>query len=97
MAQVLVLTRQDGTTEKAHIGSPYLAVMFEKAHGREVKTSLDTSWLAFYDRHDRAPEDEAELLAWLKPFIDTDVVDLPVAEDPTVTENGSAPLSSLPS
>ena len=91
MAQVLVLTRQDGTTEVARIGSPYLAVMFEVAHkGRSAESALDNGWMAYYDLHDEPPPDRETLLEWLKQFIGTDITDY-VPPDPTeATANGTA-------
>jgi hypothetical protein len=95
MPQVLVLTRQDGTTEVANIGSPYLAVLFEQTFHREPEGAQDAAWMAFVDTHDRPPEDEAELLAWLKPFISNELADF--TPDPTAgTPNGIAPGDSLP-
>ena len=75
MAPVLVLTRRDGTTETAFIGSPYLAVLFEQEFHRSPDTSTDAGWMAFTDRHDRPPADNAELLAWLKQFVANEAVD----------------------
>lgn len=76
MAQVLVLQRRDGTTEIAHIGSPYLAVIFERVFKREASTATDNAWIAFFDAHDRAPEADEELLEWLKQFVATDIEEL---------------------
>jgi hypothetical protein len=90
MADVLVLTRRDGTTEIAHIGSPFLAVLFEDTFHKAPDTAGDNGWMAFYDIHDRPPNDHDELLSWLKQFIATDVAKL----DPTGTvlpTNGTAP------
>jgi hypothetical protein len=93
VAQVLVLTRQDGTTEIAHLGSPYLAVLFEENFHRQPDTSTDAAWMAFVDKHDRPPNDNQELLAWLKQFISNEVADL--KPDPTqATANGTGPSSS---
>jgi hypothetical protein len=81
MADALQFTRRDGTTEIFHIGSPYLAVVFEDKFKRSAESANDNAWMAFYDEHDRAPNDHAELVAWLKPFIATDVIQL--TADPT--------------
>lgn len=90
MAQVLVLQRQDGTTETAHIGSPYLAVMFEDAHHRPVDTAEDNAWMAYFDLHNEPPPSGEVLREWLKQFIGTEIVDY--HPDPTtVTTNGSPP------
>ena len=91
MAQVLVLTRRDGSTEVAHIGSPFLAVMFEAAHkGRSAESAADNGWMAYYDLHGEAPPDRDTLLDWLKQFIGTDIADY-VPPDPTAaTANGTA-------
>jgi hypothetical protein len=90
VAQVLVLTRRDGTTEVSHIGSPYLAVQFERAHGRQPEGAADNGWMAFFDHHDRAPTDDAELLDWLRQFVATDTAEL--TPDPTATVGlGSSP------
>ena len=95
MAPVLVLTRRDGTTETAFIGSPYLAVLFEQEFHRSPDTSTDAGWMAFTDRHDRPPADNAELLAWLKQFVANEAVEFEA--DPTAaTANGSTPPDSLP-
>ena len=97
MAEVLVLTRQDGTTEIAHIGSPYLAVVFEETFHRTPDTATDAGWLAFYDLKDRPPENPDELKLWLKEFIGTDLGEYQ-PPDPTETAqtNGSGPDSSSP-
>jgi hypothetical protein len=84
MAEVLVLTRRDGTEQIAHIGSPYLAVLFERRFKRAAENATDNSWMAFYDAHDREPETDDELLEWLKQFVGTEVREL--------NPNGSAPL-----
>jgi hypothetical protein len=91
MADVLVLTRRDGTEQIAHIGSPYLAVMFERTFKRQADNATDNSWMAFYDAHDRAPESDDEMLDWLRQFVATEVRDL------RPNPNGSAaqPDSSL--
>jgi hypothetical protein len=89
MPQVLVLTRQDGTTEIAHIGSPYLAVQFELTFHREPSTATDAGWLAFTDRNDRPPSDDAELLAWLKPFVGIDTEEYRPPDPMAVATNGS--------
>jgi len=98
VAEVLVLTRQDGTTVKAFVGSPYLAVMFEKQFHRFPEGAQDAGWMAFYSLHDRPPETEEELLDWLKPFIALDSIEYE-PPDPTVTAppNGSEPDNSSPS
>jgi hypothetical protein len=90
MAKVLVLTREDGTEQIAHIGSPYLAVLFERRFKRAAENATDNSWMAFYDAHDRAPESDEELLEWLRQFVGSDTRDL-------ANPNGSAapPDSSL--
>jgi hypothetical protein len=96
MAQVLVLTRRDGTTETAHVGSPYLAVMFEEEFHRTPDTAKDSGWMAFYDIHDRPPADRDEMMAWLKQFVASDLGELE-AEDPTqVAPNGAEPVTSSP-
>lgn len=96
MAQVLVLTRRDGTTEIAHVGSPYLAVLFEDTFHRPSDGATDAGWMAFVDIHDRPPTDHAELLGWLKQFVASDLGELEV--DPTAaTANGTEPDSSSPS
>ena len=96
MAQVLVLQRRDGTTEVAHIGSPYLAVVFEDAHKHEPVSAADNGWMAYYDIHGEAPPDRAALLEWLKQFVGTEVAEF--TPDPTeATANGTAgPDSSSP-
>jgi hypothetical protein len=88
--QVLVLTHQDGTTEIAKIGAPYLAVLFERTFHRAPETAEDAAWLAFVDRHDdRPPEDQVELDTWLKPFIATEVGEWTPPDPTGATANGS--------
>jgi hypothetical protein len=94
MPPALVLTRRDGTTETAFIGSPYLAVLFERLFQRAPDTSADAAWLAFTDRHDRPPEDDDELDAWLKPFIANEAIDWKPPDPTTATANGSTPDDS---
>jgi hypothetical protein len=84
MAQVLVLTRQDGTTEEAHVGSPFLAVLFEDTFHRMPDGARDAGWMAFYDRHDRPPVDNEELMDWLRQFIGLESVEYQ-PPGPTVT------------
>jgi hypothetical protein len=98
MAQVLKLTRRDGSTEIAHIGSPYLAVIFEETFHHDPDGSLDNAWLAYFDIVGRAPADSEELKGWLRDFVGTDIAEY-VAPDPTVTAatNGSDSPDSLPS
>jgi len=92
MAEVLVLTRQDGTTEIAHIGSPFLAVVFEDAHNHAPESAADNGWMAYYDLNGEAPPTHEALLAWLKQFIGTEVAEF--SPNPTVTTNGAQPDSS---
>ena len=87
-----MLTRQDGSTETANIGSPYLAVLFEQHFHRGPEGAADAAWLAFVDRHDRPPQGEEELLAWLKPFVATDTAEF--TPDPTTASNGAQAVSS---
>ena len=97
VAQVLVLTRRDGTTEIAHIGSPFLAVLFEETFNHEAVSAHDNAWLAFYDAHDRAPTDDPELMEWLRQFVATDIAEFKPELDPTqAPSNGTEPLSSSP-
>jgi hypothetical protein len=96
MAEVLVLTRRDGSTEVAHIGSPFLAVLFEQTFHRSPDGAEDAAWMAYYDKHDRVPVDSAELMGWLKQFIATDRAEYE-PPDPTVTAtNGPEPEGFLP-
>ena len=86
-----MLQRRDGTTETAHIGSPYLAVMFEQTFHRVADGAHDNGWMAFLDLQGRPPADDDELNAWLKDFIGTDVTEY-VPPDPTATApNGTGP------
>jgi hypothetical protein len=96
VAPVLVLTRRDGTTETAFIGSPYLAVLFEETFSRAPDTSTDAGWLAFVDRNDRPPEDNAELLAWLKQFIGNEVAEYQPPDPTAAAANGATPDASSP-
>jgi len=93
MAQVLTLTRQDGTTEDVNIGSPYLAVLFERTFQREPSGSQDAGWMAFVDRqNNRPPENEAEMDEWLMQFVAIDIGDYKPPDPTAATANGS-PLS----
>lgn len=95
MAQVMVLTRPDGTTQVAHIGSPFLAVVFEEQFKRQPDTAYDNGWMAFYDAYDRPPADRDELMGWLKQFVATDLADLSSLPDPTmVATNGAVEQDS---
>lgn len=96
MAEVLVLQRQDGTTEVAPIGSPYLAVLFEDTFHRQPESAQDNAWMAFVHAHDRAPNDHDELMAWLKQFVGTEVAEY-VPPDPTETAtNGTTSVEPSP-
>ena len=98
MAQVLVLTRRDGSTQVAHIGSPFLAVLFEETFKREPESASDNSWMAFYDAHDRAPNDHTELMEWLRQFVATDIAEFTPESDPMqAAPNGTVPPDSSPS
>jgi len=97
VAQVLTLTRQDGTTKQVHASSPYLAVLFEEQFHRLPEGATDMGWMAFYDEFDRAPESRDELLGYLKQFIALDATEYE-PPDPTATApNGTEPDTSSPS
>jgi len=93
-----VFTRRDGTTEVAHVGSPFLAVLFEDTFKRAPESAADNGWLAFYDAHERAPESHGELMEWLRQFVGSELADF-APEDPTATapSNGAEPPISSPS
>jgi hypothetical protein len=94
VAEVLVLTRRDGTTEVAHIGSPYLAVLFEDAHARLPEGAADSGWMAFADILGHPPADRAELMDWLKQFVATDLAEYEPSDPTTATGNGTSPDNS---
>jgi hypothetical protein len=93
VADVLVLTRRDGSTEVAHIGSPFLAVVFEDVHHRTPDGPADNGWMAYYDINGEAPPNHQALLDWLRQFIATDVAEF--SPDPTaVATNGAVEQDS---
>lgn len=93
MPQVLVLTRQDGTTETAFVGSPFLAVLFEEEFKRPPDTAKDSGWMAYYSVNHRAPTDRDEMMGWLEQFVASDLADW--EPDPTApAPNGTEPVDS---